>query len=234
MDRTISIIIPAYNEAGRIGKCLDSIARQSVQPLEILIGIDNCESTLKEVEKHVSSTIKAFFFDRQIGCYVIRNTLAMLAKGDVLMFFDADDIMHENYIETMFGLCDQGVVAKPCFYDVGHDYRKDRGKTPAEGVFAINKKDFVFCSGFDNWMFGADSEFHNRAKLHGLSMVATDRPIFDRTVHDDSLSHNAKSGMHTEARMRKREEVTRRRKMKFSKSSIPVACYPTIEIDGEK
>jgi len=37
MDKTITVVIPALNEAVKINKCLDAILAQTCKPLEIIV-----------------------------------------------------------------------------------------------------------------------------------------------------------------------------------------------------
>jgi len=219
---SISVIIPAYNEAGRIGECIEAIQRQSIQPDEVLIGIDNCPSTMEAVRPYLSDKVKAMFFGSHSGCYLIRNTLAMIAKGDILVFFDADDIMNPDFIEKMEQKTIDNCLCRPLFINKHSNGRLTKPKTAACGCFSIMKMDFVTCSGFEAWDFGADSEFLNRAVIHGMNVAFSDSPLFIRNLHGDSLTQNKDTGMKSEKRQLRRREITRRRMNKYIKSHIEI------------
>lgn len=103
---SISIIIPTYNVAPYIRKCLESIAAQIYKgPIECLI-IDDCgtdnsiliaEEFIKDYNSinHKSSTInfKIIHREKNGGLSAARNTGIREAKGDYIAFLDSDDFV---------------------------------------------------------------------------------------------------------------------------------------------
>jgi glycosyltransferase involved in cell wall biosynthesis len=90
--RNISIVIPVYNEAERIAACLESIAAQTVTPLEVIV-VDN-NSTDATV-----SIARSFPFVRVItakcqGVIHARNRGFNAARGEIIGRIDADTRLH--------------------------------------------------------------------------------------------------------------------------------------------
>jgi glycosyltransferase involved in cell wall biosynthesis/tetratricopeptide (TPR) repeat protein len=93
----VSVLIPARNEGPGIGKLLDSLVRHDYPRLEILVyddlSTDNTAGTVQEYGRrdHRISLIKggplpAGWLGKNHGCH----RLAEQAKGDYLLFLDAD------------------------------------------------------------------------------------------------------------------------------------------------
>jgi glycosyltransferase involved in cell wall biosynthesis/serine acetyltransferase/ubiquinone/menaquinone biosynthesis C-methylase UbiE len=89
----ISFIIPAYNVENYISKCLDSILRQSISDIEIIVvddgSVDSTNAILRSYEKN-DSRIKVYK-QKNAGQGAARTFGLKKAKGDYVWFVDADD-----------------------------------------------------------------------------------------------------------------------------------------------
>lgn len=85
---TISIIIPAYNEEDYIGECLRSIAKQTLEPNEVIV-VDN-GSTDKTAEIARSFLFVTLISEKKSGLTLARNTGFAAASGDILCRINAD------------------------------------------------------------------------------------------------------------------------------------------------
>ncbi|MEI6054226.1 MAG: glycosyltransferase family 2 protein [Candidatus Saccharibacteria bacterium] len=96
---SISVVIPAFNEAEDIAKCLDSIKNQTVAPDEIII-VDNnsTDDTLKIASKY--DGIKIIKENRQ-GITYTRTTGFNNAKSDIIARIDADTIASPKWVEAI-------------------------------------------------------------------------------------------------------------------------------------
>lgn len=91
----ISIIIPTYNEEEYLPNLLTSIQRQEFEDKEIIIA--DAHSLDKTVE-----------IAESFGCTVVpgglpatgRNNGAKVAKGELLLFLDADSVLTNNYLSS--------------------------------------------------------------------------------------------------------------------------------------
>ena len=95
----ISIIIPVHNGAKTLGLCLESVFKSSYPNFECIV-VDDC-STDKTIEIAESFDIKALRLDRQQGAAHARNRGAEAAKGDILLFIDADVTIYPNTLEKV-------------------------------------------------------------------------------------------------------------------------------------
>lgn len=97
-----SIIIPAYNCADTIEKCLKSVLSQSIDDIEILVG-DDCstDATLKILAEFADRDprIKLFANSENCGAGVTRGKLLREAQGSYYAFLDADDYWERDKIQ---------------------------------------------------------------------------------------------------------------------------------------
>ena len=92
--KDISVIIPVYNEEKVIGRCLESLFRQTLKPREIIVVDDgSTDGTLKAIEIASSQTplndIKILRQDHK-GSGAARNLGVSKASDEILVFMDAD------------------------------------------------------------------------------------------------------------------------------------------------
>lgn len=95
----ISVVIPAYNEEKYIGKCLDSIASQSVKPDEVIVVDNNSKDRTKEVVS--GYPFVKLVNEKEQGMIPARNLGVAVATGDVIVRCDADTVAYTRWIETI-------------------------------------------------------------------------------------------------------------------------------------
>ena len=95
---TLSIIIPAYNEAGYIAACLNSIAAQTEMPDEVIV-VDN-NSTDRTAEIAGRYPFVTVVREKRQGLRYSRNTGLDMARGEILGRIDADSQITPNWCQT--------------------------------------------------------------------------------------------------------------------------------------
>lgn len=99
----VSIIIPSYNSALMINKCISSIQNQTYRDIEIIIiddgSTDGSYSVLERLAQS-DSRIK-LFRQRNQGAGVARNTGVKHATGEYITFVDSDDYLEPQMLEIM-------------------------------------------------------------------------------------------------------------------------------------
>jgi glycosyltransferase involved in cell wall biosynthesis len=167
------------------------------------LGIDDCYNTLKFVTRcdiFLNKSIKIFFFPKNVGPYIIRNSLAKVAKYDNILFFDSDDVMMENMVQTLLKNFQRDVL-KFKFYNFnqGTDYRDLKNlkisKMFGLGVFISKKNVFLEMNGFFGWRCGADTEFCERYEGQGKTAELLDLPLFYRRYHDKNITKSSETGI---------------------------------------
>ncbi len=97
----ISIIIPVYEDAERLGFCLAALNQQTYPRSQIeIIVIDNGSKSLDAV-KDVVGRYQVDIFDVELktGSYAARNRGIDLASGDLIAFTDSDCIPESDWLE---------------------------------------------------------------------------------------------------------------------------------------
>jgi len=111
--KTVSIIIPVYNVEPYIVRCLDSISNQTYKNIECLL-VDDCgkDNSMSLVEKHINSYQGDIRFivlhhSKNQGQATARNTGLRASTGDYIFFFDSDDEITPDCIETLISLSEK-------------------------------------------------------------------------------------------------------------------------------
>ena len=109
MQPLISVIVPVYNGERYLKNCIESIEAQSYEPLEIIVINDGSTDRTAEVcEKLVQSYGNlSFITTEDLGVSASRNHGIALAKGELLTFVDADDRIHPQMLQRLYGAMEQ-------------------------------------------------------------------------------------------------------------------------------
>ncbi|MFA5759756.1 MAG: glycosyltransferase family A protein [Clostridia bacterium] len=199
-----SIIIPAYQSQNYIIECIESIINQNIpSQVEILIGIDNCDLTkdvITEWNKD-KNLVSMFWFNNNVGPYLIKNTLGNIAQYEYLIFFDSDDIMESKLIESTKE-CSHRATTTRYKYSSLNETGKDVHVFPcAEGSFGIWKEDFISIGGFLPWRCAADTEFRSRVRRNFSSPeIVINDTMFKYRAHNNSLTMKEETGFNSEIR----------------------------------
>lgn len=94
----VSIIIPAHNEEEFLPGTLEALARQTYPHYETIVVANGCTDRTAEV---VQGRCTKFFDLEERGLGPARNLGATHAKGELLLFLDADTILEPNALECI-------------------------------------------------------------------------------------------------------------------------------------
>lgn len=95
----ISIIIPTYNEQDHIDNCINSLKNQTYKKTEIIVVDDGSTDGTKAILKNTPNI--TFLKQKHAGPGKARNLGAKKARGDILVFADADMIFDSNFIKNL-------------------------------------------------------------------------------------------------------------------------------------
>ena len=105
----ISIIVPVYNVAPYLPKCLDSLVNQTYRDLEIICVNDGSkDNSLKILEEYFQKDKRIRIINRENrGISCSRNEALDIAQGEWTMFVDSDDWIDLNTCESALNLAIQ-------------------------------------------------------------------------------------------------------------------------------
>ncbi|MBQ8209673.1 MAG: glycosyltransferase [Clostridia bacterium] len=112
MTPLISIIIPIYNTAKYLSKCIDSLLDQSYKNTEIILVNDGSTDESGKICDEYAALHKNIkvIHKANAGVSQARNTGIENATGDYLCFVDGDDYVTSNYIGDMFDVAKKEAV----------------------------------------------------------------------------------------------------------------------------
>jgi len=97
---SVSIIIPAYNSAMSLPRCLNSVFSQTVLPEEIITVDDGSTDNTQQVLRSFSDERIKIIMQENQGPAAARNRGLEIATGKYVAFLDADDYWEPQFIET--------------------------------------------------------------------------------------------------------------------------------------
>lgn len=100
----ISIIIPVFNQADKLAKCLESIGKQTFDNYEIIVVNDGSRDNVNQVAGKYKQRfgLKFTYLEQENqGPCAARNRGAAAAKGELIIFCDADVEMRPEMLSKM-------------------------------------------------------------------------------------------------------------------------------------
>ncbi|MEL6294536.1 MAG: glycosyltransferase [Pseudomonadota bacterium] len=96
---SVAAVVPAYNAAGYIRRCIDGLIAAGFRPDQISIADDgSTDSTIEIVREY---GIEPIVLSANLGAAGARNAAAQAVGADILLFVDADVIVHPDVCERI-------------------------------------------------------------------------------------------------------------------------------------
>lgn len=100
----VSVIVPVYNASSFIRRCVDSLIKQTLKNIEIILvndgSTDDSLNIIKEYERLDSRII--VINQTNSGCNVSRNKGISIARGRYIGFVDSDDMVSPDYFAELY------------------------------------------------------------------------------------------------------------------------------------
>ncbi len=109
MDKLVSVIVPIYNVAEYLDKCVETIIGQTYKNIEIILvddGSTDACPTMCDSYAERDSRIKVIH-KRNGGLSDARNAGIEIASGEYFAFIDSDDYVAADFIETLLTVCEE-------------------------------------------------------------------------------------------------------------------------------
>lgn len=194
----VSIIIPAYNAAKHIDRCLTAIKASSYPSYEIIVVDDGSTDDSIHIARKMGATV--FQMPHQSGPAAARNLGAEKAKGNILFFVDADvliqretvarvasDFQQNPDIVAVFGSYDDSPAEsnflsqyKNLFHHFVHQQASAEAMTFWAGCGAIRRELFQKIGGFDQ-------ERYRRPEIEDIELGYRMRRMGYRILLDKDL-----------------------------------------------
>lgn len=109
MKPSVSIIIPAYNQAHYLGQAIQSVLDQTLQDLEIVIVNDGSSDNTAEVaeEYRALDDRVRVVHQQNKGLSGARNTGIAMASAPWLLFLDSDDYLFPDALNLLLSAADK-------------------------------------------------------------------------------------------------------------------------------
>ena len=212
--KKVSLIIPVYNVRDYLRKCLDSVAKQTYQDIEVIIVNDG--STDDSLEIALEYTAKNPHF----RCYTIenrglggaRNYGLTHATGDYIFFLDSDDYITPDCIADMVAAAEENesdIVAAGC-YAISEDgsvlqvYKNacQNATTSLEqepqllfnrvcACFKLFRRELLEGFSFESRVWYEDMRLIPKLYLHAKKITYIDTPVYFYVQRSGSIMNNS-------------------------------------------
>mgnify|MGYP003450178492 CR=1 FL=1 len=135
----VSVIIPTYNRAFELDRCLNSLVNQTVNCFEVIVCDDgSTDNTSEVVEKYKTLLNITYLKDVNFGGPSRpRNNGIKQSQGDIIAFLDSDDWWYPNKLEvSMKYIVDYDIVYHNL--EIKSDNNKFRGVVKSKKLDEFN------------------------------------------------------------------------------------------------
>lgn len=131
----ISIIIPIYNVEKYLEPCINSVINQTYTNLEIILVNDgSTDHSSYIINKYIKKDSRIKVINKNNGGLSdARNAGIDIATGEYIGFIDSDDLITNNYFETLYGLLNNyGADISICNFTPFNDNKKNFNNSPLD------------------------------------------------------------------------------------------------------
>ena len=183
----VSVIVPVYNNEKFLKKCLDSIANQTLDEIEIICIDDGSSDNSLEILNIYKLKDERFriITQKNSGAAIARNNGLKIVRGDFVAFVDSDDWFELNALELLYNNAVSNGAELVLFDSVEHHHDnklKERCYITNDSIknhnnFTFNykyKKNFVMNGFLVIW-----SKFYRTSFLKDNNITFSDHLIFN-------------------------------------------------------
>ena len=188
----VSVIVCVRNGEKYLRDALDSIERQGIADLEVIvIDGDSKDGSMRIARSH--SLNPQVVAQEQLGQGAALNDGVGLARGSYLAFLDCDDVWPLGRLATMLAGCEAKPDADFVFgktVNTDENLNAIQAPLPARllGAMLIKRTSALTVGEFRNdVVHGAIVDWNSRAGALGLQSYAIDETVLLRRIHGDNL-----------------------------------------------
>lgn len=123
MNAYVSVVVPVFNIAECLERCLDSLVYQTYKEMEVLLIDDGSTDGSSEICRGYAKRYANFTYYRKVngGLSDARNFGISKAAGNYIAFVDGDDYVASDFIEMLMNAFkDERVDISICSYQIAH------------------------------------------------------------------------------------------------------------------
>ena len=209
----LSIIVPVYGVEKYIDKCLNSLVKQSLKEIEIIVVNDGTkDNSQKIIDKYVKKypdKIKSYIKENG-GQGSARNYGLKKATGEYIGYVDSDDFVEKDMYKKLYNKAKKNnydiVVCGN--YNVSEDYQNknidafiNNYNTDLENIFfgkmavwnKIYKRDILIKNKleFKEKVWYEDLAFTLKAIMNSNTFAFIDEPLYDYLIREGSTMNNS-------------------------------------------
>ena len=209
----LSIIVPVYGVEKYIDKCLNSLVKQSLKEIEIILVNDGTkDNSQKIIDKYVKKypdKIKSYIKENG-GQGSARNYGLKKATGEYIGYVDSDDFVEKDMYKKLYNKAKENnydiVVCGN--YNVSEDYQNknidafiNNYNTDLENIFfgkmavwnKIYKRDILIKNKleFKEKVWYEDLAFTLKAIMNSNTFAFIDEPLYDYLIREGSTMNNS-------------------------------------------
>ena len=213
MKIKVSVIVPVYNVEKFIDKCLNSLVKQSLKEIEIIVVNDGTkDNSQKIIDKYVKKypdKIKSYIKENG-GQGSARNYGLEKANGEYIGYVDSDDFVEKDMYKKLYNKAKENnydiVVCGN--YNVSEDYQNknidtfiNNYNTDLENIFfgkmavwnKIYKRDILIKNKleFKEKVWYEDLAFTLKAIMNSNTFAFIDEPLYDYLIREGSTMNNS-------------------------------------------
>lgn len=195
----ISIIIPCYNIASHLPKCIESVLNQTYSDFELLLINDgSTDGTLKVCEEYrkKDTRIKVYSHHNR-GASYSRNKAMEVACGEYIMFVDGDDWIEKEMLAVLVEDSNNTTVMNIC--GMINEKSSQVTKNPFYEKLLESKEDLIqkdsFITLVENYQMSSPC-----CKLYHKSIITDNKIRFDEKIsYQEDIIFNLKYFKYIEA-----------------------------------
>lgn len=182
LNPKVSIIIPVYNVARYLRKCLDSCISQTFKEIEIIcINDGSTDNSLDILDEYASEDKRIVLLSQENhGQGIARNKGIDISSGEYLMFIDPDDWIEPDTVETIYN---KFVETKVNLIQFNYDIRND------DGTFRKNKQFSKQLKKHYNYKL-QDNDIYNWKQIKLKSIQNMSMCIWDKAYSANLIKNN--------------------------------------------
>lgn len=198
----ISVIIPVYNSAPYLKRCLDSVCNQTLSDIEIICINDGSTDNSLEILKNYG--VKVIDLKENKGVSYARNVGIEFATGEYLGFVDADDFVELDFYEKLYTLAENSDIVKgnildadtrtiTTFYDMNNKIKENKAYFYYGFTSAIYKTSFIWDYNIDfpvGINYFEDPFFSIKSIINSYNIKIVDDAFYFYSQNLNSLSKN--------------------------------------------